>query len=253
MDLGLAGRKATITGGSRGIGRAIAELLAAEGSDVAICARGAAGVDGAVAALRAKGVRAYGGTVDVADTAALRRWVAEMAAALGGLDIFIANVSALGMTMDEATWRRSFDIDVIGTVAGIEAAVPFLEQSSAGAVVIVGTTGAVEIAGAMRPYAAVKAALVPYVKALARNLAAKGVRANMVSPGNVYFKGGVWNAVEERDPSLFRRMLSLNPTGRMGTPEEVASAVVFLASPRASFITGTNLVVDGALTQRVQF
>jgi 3-oxoacyl-[acyl-carrier protein] reductase len=253
MDLGLAGKRAIVTGGSRGIGRAIAELLAAEGSDVAICARAAAGVEAAVAALAGKGVEAYGGTVDVADSTALRQWVGEMAAALGGLDIFIANVSALGMTMDEATWRRSFEIDVMGTVAGIEAALPFLEKSRAGAVVVVGTTGAVEIAGAMRPYAAVKAALIPYVKALARNLAAKGVRANMVSPGNVYFRGGVWNAVEERDPDLFRRMLSLNPTGRMGTPEEVANAVVFLASPRASFISGTNLVIDGALTQRVQF
>lgn len=253
MDLGLAGRKAIVTGGSRGIGRAIAELFAAEGADVAICARGAAGVEAAVAALGGKGIKAHGGTVDVADAAALRQWVDEAAAALGGLDIFVANVSALGMTMDATTWLRSFEIDVMGTVAGVEAALPFLERSSAGAVVVVGTTGAVEISGAMRPYAAVKAALIPYVKALARNLAPKGVRANMVSPGNVYFKGGVWNAVEERDPGLFRRMLSLNPTGRMGTPEEVANAVVFLASPRASFVTGSNLVVDGALTQRVQF
>jgi NAD(P)-dependent dehydrogenase (short-subunit alcohol dehydrogenase family) len=253
MDLGLTGKRAIVTGGTRGIGRAIAELLAEEGCALALCARGREGVEAAVAAFAAKGVKAHGGIVDIADTAALRRWVGEVAAALGGLDVFIANVSALGMTMDEATWRRSFEIDVMGTVAGIEAALPFLEKSSAGAVVVVGTTGAIEIAGASRPYAAVKAALIPYVKALARNLAPKGVRANLVSPGNVYFKGGVWNAVEERDPELFGRLLALNPTGRMATPEEVANAVVFLASPRASFITGTNLIVDGALTQRVQF
>ena len=111
----------------------------------------------------------------------------------------------------------------------------------------------VEIAGAPRPYASVKAALVPYVKALARNLAPKGLRANMVSPGNVYFKGGVWNMVEENSPDVFKMMVSRNPMGRMGTPQEVANAVVFLASPRASFITGTNLIIDGALTQRVQF
>ena len=155
--------------------------------------------------------------------------------------------------MDEDSWRRSLDIDVLGTVAGIEAAVPLLEKSAAGAIVAIGTTGAVEIAGAPRPYASVKAALVPYVKALARNLAAKGVRANMVSPGNVYFKGGVWNMVEQNSPDVFKTMLSRNPMGRMGTPQEVANAVVFLASPRASFITGTNLIIDGALTQRVQF
>jgi 3-oxoacyl-[acyl-carrier protein] reductase len=253
VDLGLRGRKAIVTGGSRGIGRAVAELLTDEGCDIAICARGQAGVEAAVAALSAKGVKALGGAVDVGDAAALRRWVGEAAAGLGGLDIFVANVSALGMAMDDDTWRKSFEIDVMGTVVGVEAALPHLEKSSAGAIVVVGTTGAIEIAQAMRPYAAVKAALIPYVKALARNLAPKGVRANMVSPGNVYFKGGVWNTVEERNPALFKEMLSRNPMGRMGTPEEVANAVVFLASPRAGFVTGTNLIIDGALTQRVQF
>jgi 3-oxoacyl-[acyl-carrier protein] reductase len=253
VDLGLKGKKAVVTGGTRGIGRAILELLADEGCDLALCARNRVGVDDAASALAGKGVQAHGGVVDVADTKALRAWVAEAAGKLGGLDVFVANVSALAQAMDEDSWRRSLDIDVMGTIAGVEAALPFLEKSSAGAIVVIGTTGAVEIAGAPRPYASVKAALVPYVKALARNLAAKGVRANMVSPGNVYFKGGVWNVVEEQSPELFKTMLSRNPMGRMGTPEEVANAVVFLASPRASFITGTNLIIDGALTQRVQF
>jgi 3-oxoacyl-[acyl-carrier protein] reductase len=253
LDLYLQGKKAIVTGGTRGIGRAIAELLTDEGCHVAICARNQAGVDAAVAALAKKGVTATGAALDVADTGALRAFVGAAAQRLGGLDIYIANVSALGMAMDEETWRRSFDIDVMGTVAGVEAAIPFLEKSSAGAIVVIGTTGAVEMAGAMRPYAAVKAALIPYVKGLARNLAAKGIRANMVSPGNVYFKGGVWNIAEEKNPAYFRDMLARNPTGRMGTPEEVANAVAFLASPRASFITGTNLIIDGALTQRVQF
>jgi len=253
LDLGLAGKKAIVTGGSRGIGRAICELLAEEGCDVALCARGEAGVEEAVTALAGKGVRAHGGIVDVADTKALRGWVATAAGQLGGLDVFVANVSALAQAMDEDSWRRSLEIDVMGTVAGVEAALPLLEKSAAGSIVVLGTTGAVEIAGAPRPYASVKAALVPYVKALARNLAPKGVRANMVSPGNVYFKGGVWNMVEENSPDVFKTMLSRNPMGRMGTPREVANAVVFLASPRASFITGTNLIIDGALTQRVQF
>ncbi len=253
LDLGLKGKRAIVTGGSRGIGRAICELLAEEGCDLGLCARGEAGVEEAVTALAGKRVKAHGGIVDVSDTKALRAWVAEAAEKLGGLDIFIANVSALAQAMDEESWRRSLDIDVMGNIAGIEAAIPFLEKSLAGAIVVMGTTGAIEIVGAPRPYASVKAALVPYVKALARNLAAKGVRANMVSPGNVYFKGGVWNTVEENNPDLFNTMVSRNPMGRMGTPEEVASAVVFLASPRASFITGTNLIIDGALTQRVQF
>ena len=203
MDLGLRGKKAAITGGSRGIGRAIAALLAEEGCDVAICARGQPGIDTAVAALRGQGINAHGVTVDVADTAALRRWVDAAAAALGGLDIFVANVSALAQSMDDDSWRRSVEIDILGTVAGCEAALPHLERSK-GAIVVIGTTGAIEIAGPPRPYASAKAALVPYVKALARNLAPKGVRANMVSPGNVYFKGGVWNTVEDRTPESSR-------------------------------------------------
>jgi len=253
LDLELKGKKAIVTGGTRGIGRAIVELLADEGCDVALCARHRPAAEEVAASLARKGVAALGGAVDVADTAALRAWIGEAVAALGGLDIFIANVSAMGMAMDEDTWRRSFDIDVMGTVAGVEAALPHLEKSPSGAIVVVGTTGAIEMQGQRRPYASVKAALIPYVKGIARNYAGKGVRANLVSPGNVYFKGGVWNTVEERDPDRFKLMLSLNPTGRMGKPEEVANAVVFLASPRAGFITGTNLIVDGALTQRVQF
>jgi len=253
LDLDLKGKNAMVTGGTRGIGRAIAELLADEGCNVALCARNRTAVDETVTALAGKRVKSWGGVADVADVNALRAWVAEAAAALGGLDIFVANVSALAQRMDDDSWRRSLEIDIMGTVAGIEAAIPFLEQSRAGAIVVVGTTGAVEIAGPPRPYASAKAALVPYVKALARNLAAKNIRANMVSPGNVYFKGGVWNILEENDPALFQTMVGRNPMGRMGTPAEVANAAVFLASPRASFITGTNLIVDGALTQRVQF
>jgi 3-oxoacyl-[acyl-carrier protein] reductase len=253
MDLGLRGKKAIVTGGTRGIGRAIADLLAAEGCDLAICARNREGVQETAATLARSGVKATGGAVDVADLAALRHWIGEAAESLGGLDIFVANVSALAQGMDEDSWRRGFEIDVMGTVFGIEAALPILENSQAGSIVVVGSTAMAEVYGPTRSYAAVKATLVPYVKGLARNLAAKNVRANMVSPGNVYFKGGVWNTVEQRNPEMFASMLARNPMGRMGTPEEVANAVVFLASPRASFITGTNLIIDGALTQRVQF
>ncbi|HEX5453375.1 MAG TPA: SDR family NAD(P)-dependent oxidoreductase [Stellaceae bacterium] len=253
MDFGLRGKKAIVTGGTRGIGRAVAMQLAAEGCDVAICARNRAAVEETVAALEREGVKASGGALDVSDLAALRSWVGEAHRALGGLDIFVANVSALSQGMDEESWRRGFEIDVMSTVFGIEAALPILEKSDAAAVVVVGSTALAEIYGPTRSYAAVKAALVPYVKGLARNLAAKGVRANMVSPGNVFFEGGVWDITRQRNPEMFAQMLARNPTGRMGTPQEVANAVVFLASPRAGFISGTNLIVDGALTQRVQF
>jgi 3-oxoacyl-[acyl-carrier protein] reductase len=253
MDLGLRGKKAVVTGATRGIGRAIASLLAAEGCDLAICARHQEAVDATVATLSRTGVKAWGGAVDVADLDAQRRWIGAAAESLGGLDIFIANVSALAQGMDEGSWRRGFEIDVMATVFGIEAALPVLERSDAASVVVVGSTAMAEVYGPTRSYAAVKAALVPYVKGLARNLAAKNIRANLVSPGNVFFEGGVWDNVRRQNPDGFAAMLAKNPTGRMGRPEEVANAVVFLASPRASFITGTNLIIDGALTQRVQF
>jgi 3-oxoacyl-[acyl-carrier protein] reductase len=253
MDLGLHGKRAIVTGGTRGIGRAIVSLLAAEGCDVAICARNRAAIDETVAGLAQHGVKALGGAVDVADLAAQRRWIEEAAGALGGLDVFVANVSALAQGMDEESWRRGFEIDVMGTVFGIEAALPHLEKSDAGAIVVVGSTALAEVYAPRRSYASIKAALVPYVKGLARNLAPQNIRANMVSPGNVFFAGGVWDIVRQQNPQGFAGMLARNPTGRMGTPEEVANAVVFLASPRAGFITGTNLIVDGALTQRVQF
>src|SRR3954454_19201554 len=170
MDLGLRGKKAIVTGGTRGIGRAIADLLAGEGCDLAICARNREAVDETAATLARTGVKATGGAVDVADLAALRRWIGEAAESLGGLDIFVANVSAIAQGMDEEAWRRGFEIDVMSTMFGSEAAIPFLEQSGAGAIVVIGSTAMAEINGPTRSYAAVKAALLPYVKGLARNL-----------------------------------------------------------------------------------
>lgn len=253
MDLGLKGKKAIVTGGTRGIGRAIANLLVEEGCDIGICARTAAQVEEAVAAFKTKGAKALGSSVDVADGDQLTRFIKQTAEALGGLDIFISNVGALGGGNDEASWKRGFEIDVLGTFRGCETAVPFFEKSGAGAIVVVGSTAAVEVVGPRRAYSSLKAALLPYVKALARNLASKNVRANVVSPGSVYFKGGVWDVMERRNPERYRQALDRHPAGRMATPEEVANAVVFLASPRASFISGINLICDGGMTQRVQF
>src|ERR1700722_4847646 len=253
MDLGLAGLKAVVTGGTKGIGRAVADHFAREGADVAICARNAGEVTDAVAALSATGVKATGRALDVADGPALMQWIQASAGELGGLDIVVANVSALAIGQDDASWKAEFDTDMMGTVRAVNAAMPFLEKSSAAAIVVIASVSGREVDFAAGPYGVFKAALIHYAKGLSYQLAGKGIRVNALSPGNTYFPGGVWEKIEHGNPELFKQAMALNPTGRMGRPEEMARAVVFLASPAASFITGTNLVVDGALTRGVQF
>jgi 3-oxoacyl-[acyl-carrier protein] reductase len=252
MDLGLNGLNAIVTGSTRGIGRAIADTLADEGANVAICSRHADDVAEAVAALQAKGVRATGRALDVGDGPALQGWVRHVADELGGIDIVVSNVSALALGVDEEAWRNEFQVDMMGAVRLVDAAMPSLERSDAPSIVTISSVSGREIDFAAGAYGAVKAALVHYTQGLAYNLAGKGIRANTVSPGNTYFPGGVWNQIETGNPELFAAALGLNPTGRMGTPQEMANAVAFIASPRASFITGANLVVDGALTKGVQ-
>ncbi|MEA2791717.1 MAG: 3-oxoacyl-[acyl-carrier protein] reductase [Acetobacteraceae bacterium] len=253
MDLGLAGMKALVTGGTKGIGRAVAEHFAAEGCDVAICARNADEVAQTVAALSQRGVRATGRAVDVADGSVLAQWVSDVGKELGGIDIVVSNVSALAIGQDEASWQAEFNTDMMGTVRAVNAAMPFLEKSKAGSIVVIASVSGREVDFAAGPYGVFKAALIHYAKGLSFQLAAKNIRVNSLSPGNTYFPGGVWEKIEQTNPQLYNEALALNPTGRMGKPEEMARGVIFLASPAASFITGTNLVVDGALTRGVQF
>jgi NAD(P)-dependent dehydrogenase (short-subunit alcohol dehydrogenase family) len=253
MDLGLAGMKALVTGGTKGIGLAVAEHFAAEGCDVAICARNAEEVAQTVAALSQRGVKATGSTVDVADGLALMQWVGDVGTELGGIDIVVSNVSALAIGQDEASWQAEFNTDMMGTVRAVNAAMPFLEKSKAASIVVISSVSGREVDFAAGPYGVFKAALIHYAKGLSFQLAPKNIRVNTLSPGNTYFPGGVWEKIEHGNPDLYKQALALNPTGRMGKPEEIARGVVFLASPAASFITGTNLVVDGALTRGVQF
>jgi 3-oxoacyl-[acyl-carrier protein] reductase len=253
MDLGLKGAKVLVTGSTKGIGRAIAETFAAEGANVGICSRNQADVDSTVVKLKAMGVAAFGGCVDVADGPALKAWVNDMASKLGGVDAIVSNVSALAIGQDEESWQKEFSTDMMGTVRLVNAAMPYLEKSAAAAIVTISSVSGREVDFASGPYGTFKASIIHYTQGLANQLAAKGIRANSVSPGNTYFEGGVWNTIKDNNPQLYKTALALNPTGRMGTPQEMANAVVFLASRAASFITGTNLVVDGALTRGVQF
>jgi NAD(P)-dependent dehydrogenase (short-subunit alcohol dehydrogenase family) len=252
MDLGLKGLRALVTGGTRGIGRAIVETLAAEGASVAFCAR-APGDATATPIQMENGGTVLGYVADVGDPVALRDWVTTAAEALGGVDIVVANVSALAIPDSVESWQRSFEVDMMGTVGLVQAAMPFLERSASGSIVTISSVSGREIDFAAGPYGTFKAAIIHYTQGLAFQLAPKGIRANSLSPGNTYFPGGVWENIEQNNPSLFATALGLNPTGRMASPEEIARGVAFLASPAASFITGANLLVDGALTRGVQF
>ena len=253
MDLGLQGQRALVTGGTRGIGRAIVEALAAEGAAVGFCARTEGDVADMVDALTKRGATVVGGVLDVADEQGLQDWVTSSAAELDGIDIVVANVSALAIPDEPANWQASFDVDMMHTVRLVNAAMPYLERSEAASIVTISSVSGREIDFAAGPYGVFKAAIIHYTQGLAYQLAAKGIRANSLSPGNTYFDGGVWQNIEQNVPDLFAQAMALNPTGRMAKPEEIARAAVFLASPAASFITGTNLVVDGALTRGVQF
>lgn len=256
MDLRLKGKKAIVTGGTRGIGRAIVETLADEGCAVAFCARHAEQIAQTVDALKSKGMSAFGGVVDIADGKALREWIAKAGQELGGLDILISSAGAMAMGADEASWLKNLQIDVFGAVNSVQAALPMLEESAKrtgdAAIVAIASTSEVN-ATEPSSYGAVKSALVHFIKGVAKLNAPKHVRANTVSPGMVYFKGGVWNMVEQRAPEYFKNSLARNPLGRMATPQDIANAAVFLASPCSSFTSGTNLIVDGAITDRVNY
>jgi NAD(P)-dependent dehydrogenase (short-subunit alcohol dehydrogenase family) len=251
MDLGLKGKRAVVTGGSKGIGRAIAETFADEGADVSICARNADEVGAAVAALEAKGVRAFGKSVDVTDGAALAKWIEASAAELGGIDALVCNVSALAVGDTAESWDKSFRTDMMHSVNAVAAAVPFLERAGGGSIVLISSVSGFEVDFAAGSYGATKAALIHYAKGLSRQLVGKNIRVNAVSPGNTYFEGGIWQSIEKNLPDLFASTLKVNPTGRFGTAQEVANGVVFVSSPAASRISGANLVIDGALTVAV--
>ena len=248
MDLRLRGLTALVTGGTKGIGRATCELFAAEGANVAFCARNADEVAEAQASMSAHGTQVVGSVLDVADADAVAAWVTRTGETMG-IDMVVCNVSALAIPNTPESWEASFRTDLMGTVNTVNAAMDHLRKSNAPSIVAVSSVSGREADFAAGPYGTFKTALIGYCGGLALQLAPEGIRVNVMSPGNTFFPGGVWESIKNGNPDLYSMALGLNPTGRMGTPQEMATAIVFLSSPVSSFTTGTNLVVDGALTR----
>jgi 3-oxoacyl-[acyl-carrier protein] reductase len=253
MELGLTGKKVIMNGGSHGIGLETLKLLTAEGADVAFFSRDQGRIDAALSAVAGNPGKAHGTAFDMTGNMdGYVAWLNTATETLGGCDVFIhtASASGMGATQD---WQRCFDIDIMGGVRGVETLTPALEASGAGSIIFMSSTAAFETFVMPQAFNAFKAALLTYGSQLSQALAPKGIRVNSVSPGPIEYATGNWEAIKAGMPDFYKGTVAQMPMGRLGNPDEVARAVVFLASPASSYTTGTNLVVDGGFTKRVQF
>jgi 3-oxoacyl-[acyl-carrier protein] reductase len=244
MDLGLAGQCVVVTGGSKGIGRAAALQFAEEGAHVAICARGKEALEATAAELRDRAVKVFALKADVARPAELDAFLEGARAALGRVDVLVNNTSGFGTSDDEAGWRTSFDVDVMASVRACWKVVPWMTEQGGGVILHISSTSALE-AGSPPAYAAAKAALISHSKTLAIALASRKIRVNVIAPGSIEFPGGVWETIKRVNRGFYDSIQASIPWNRLGTAEEVANAIVFTASPRASWLTGVCLPVDG--------
>lgn len=256
MDLKLQGKKAIITGGTRGIGRYLTEVFMDEGVEVAICGRNNEGVQKTIKELSLKG-KIFGEAVDISHHKPFENWMTETTQRLGGLDILILNAGAMVAENSDEDWLRNFNVDLMGAVHATKIAKPFLAEAAAmkgdAAIIYISSISASEAHGESS-YGPIKAALIHFAKGVAKEVAKQKIRANVISPGPVYVsEGGFWQQMEIENPTLFKEVLEQAPLGRMAKPEEIAYAALFLASPLSSYTTGTNLIIDGGYTNKVDF
>lgn len=254
MDLGLSGKRALVTGGTRGIGRATVDRLVAEGASVAFCARNAEAVETHAAELRGQGATVFARAVDVSKADELKGFIRDAAEALGGLDILVSNVTG-GSLKGPEQWQQSLELDLLPLVHAIDEATPIMEAAGGGSIIALSSTFGFDNVWPSSPnsYGAFKAAIIRHASSAAHALAPKGIRVNTVSPGPTYFEGGDWDKIKAGRPEVYERVLGSIPLGRMGSPDEVAAAIVALASPALGFCVGTNVVCDGGMTVRTQY
>ena len=245
MAFDFSGKRVVVAGGSRGIGRSIALGFAAAGAAVSICARDAKALEATRGEIAKHGHKAHAASCDLADGPAVKRYVAEAAEALGGIDVLVNNASGFGSTDDEAGWAVGLAVDVMATVRASHAAIPFLEKAQGGSIINISSISGLRPSTRTAPYGAVKAAVIHYTTSQAAMLARKGIRVNCIAPGSIEFPGGSWENRKTSDPNLYNRILKSIPFGRLGKPEEVANTVLFLCSPLGGWITGQTIAVDG--------
>jgi 3-oxoacyl-[acyl-carrier protein] reductase len=248
MELGLKGLKVVVTGSTSGIGKAIAMSMAREGADVAICSRRQEKVNETLAELAQYPGKIIGGAADITDQLGFQQWLNGVADELGGIDIFVANVSPMS-----DKWEKTVNTDILSTVSSIDAVLPWVKRSNAGSIIYISSMAGVIGTPALPSYGAAKAAMTHYMKTLAMSLFKEGVRVNTVSPGDIIFDGGRWDNLRIDDPDAFKHVQKRNPRGSLGTPDEIAKVVTFLSSPMASLVNGAHLIVDGGSTGHVHF